>query len=73
MSKMKTQPILLCKRCGRPVIVKDLHTYVPDEDGRLLHELMLGLKDIQWCPDCVAKRNWYSAQGRIEDWNRGAP
>jgi len=72
MSKMKTQPVLVCKRCGRPFLVKDLHTYVPDEDGTLLFELMRGLKDLP-CPDCSAKQGWYASQGRIKDWERGAP
>ena len=71
MSVMSTQPVFLCRRCGRPVVVKRLATTVDDPDGILLHEMMQGLSKIALCPYHQAQRNWYIAQGRGADWEAG--
>jgi hypothetical protein len=73
MSKMKNRPVFMCKRCGKALIVADLHTTRPDEDGTLLFELMKGLKDIAYCKQCLNKRQWYINQNRVADWEAGRP
>lgn len=73
MSELKTQPVLLCRRCGAPVIVVSLSTASPDPEGKLLAEFMKGVSKIALCEYCQAQRNWYAAQGRSDDWEAGRP
>ncbi len=70
---MQTTPVLLCYRCGRPVVVKDLHTTRADPSGELLGRLMQGLRKIALCNFHQRQRNHYASLGRIEDWERGLP
>jgi hypothetical protein len=71
MSLIKTQPVLLCKRCGRPVVVTRLATQRPDAEGTLLHEFMVNLRKIAYCPYHIGQYNHYASIGRLDDWLRG--
>jgi hypothetical protein len=73
MSVMQTEPVFLCRRCNRPLVVKHLSTTSADPDGRLLHEFMANLHKIAFCDLCRKQRNWYAANDRIEDWEAGRP
>jgi hypothetical protein len=71
MSVMSTRPVLLCRRCGRPLVVRLLATQRPDENGTLLREFMRNLSKIAYCREHRAQYNYYVAQGRVQDWLRG--
>jgi hypothetical protein len=73
MSQIKTQPVLFCKRCGRPMTLKRLATTVPDEGGELLHQFMQNIGKISLCGPCRRAKNYYIAQGRLEDFEAGRP
>lgn len=70
---MSTEPVFKCRRCGRPVVVKRLETSHPDPDGKLLFQLMASLHKIALCNFHQNQRNWYAANGRMSEWERGAP
>jgi hypothetical protein len=72
MSEMKNRPVLLCKRCGSAYTFS-LHTTRPDTDGRLLFKIMDGVAKDHLCADCQRKASWYAQQGRMADWEAGAP
>lgn len=72
MSALSTQPVLKCRRCGRPVVVKALQTTGPDPDGEQLHRLLRGLEKVALCDYHKAQRNYYASVGRADDWERGA-
>ena len=71
MSKMSTKPVLLCRRCGKPLVVTRLETTVPDEDGSLLHDFMSNLHKIALCKFHQAQRTFYAKKGRLDDWEAG--
>jgi hypothetical protein len=73
MSVMQTQPVFLCRRCKRPLVVAHLSTASPDPDGRLLHDMMSNLHKIALCDHCQKQRTWYAQNDRIEDWEAGRP
>jgi len=73
MSVMQTQPVFLCRRCKRPLVVTHLSTVSPDPDGRLLHDMMSNLHKIALCNNCQKQRTWYAQNDRIEDWEAGRP
>lgn len=73
MSELSTEPVFTCKRCGSLFIVSHLSTAFPDADGTELRKLMNNLKKIGYCPSCLDSYNWYSSQGRIEDFIAGRP
>jgi len=71
MSQMSTTAVLKCKYCGKPVYVTDLRTLRPDPDAELLNEFMHNLNKLAICPKCQKKYNYYSSQGRSEEFLRG--
>jgi len=73
MSTMSTQPVFMCRRCGRPVVVTLLQTTRPDPDGTQLEQLMKGLGKIALCDFHQAQKNYYASIGRSDDWERGNP
>lgn len=73
MSELKTAPVLRCRRCGQPVVVAHLSTSSADPEGKLLYQLMRALEKTALCKYCLDQRNYYAAQGRLEDWEAGRP
>ena len=71
MSKLSTQPVLRCKRCGRGVVVAGLQTTVPDDDAALLGVFMKGLAEKVLCAWCQRQYDYYAALGQSEDWLAG--
>ena len=72
MSVMQTEPVFLCRRCGRPVGVKHLSTSESDPDGKQLHDMMANLHKIALCDFHQAQRNWFAANDRMAEWEAGA-
>ena len=72
MSQMSTFPVFKCTRCGKPVTVEHLATAEPDADLSKLFAMMKSLEKIIMCKDCLAAYNWYSSQGRSEEFLRAA-
>lgn len=73
MSRMSTQPVIKCKRCGRPVIVASLETFFPDEDTTALREMMSNINKIVMCEQCLGEYNVKATQNRADDWAAGRP
>ena len=71
MSAINTTPVLLCKRCRRPLVLTQLSTAAPDPEGVLLHQLMQSIGQNAICKDCRNQLNYYASQGRGEDWQKG--
>ena len=71
MSQLNVKPVLLCRRCGRPLVVSHLSTTNPDPDGRELHALSQNISKIALCEFHRRQRDWYIMQGRGEDWEKG--
>lgn len=71
MSQMNTKPVLLCRRCGRPLVVSHLSTSKPDPSGEELHGLIANLSKIALCDYHRRQRDYYIMQGRGEDWEKG--
>lgn len=71
MSQMSTTAVLKCKYCGRPVYVTQLRTTKADPDAELLNEFMHNLNKLAMCRTCRKKYNYYSQQGRSEEFLRG--
>ena len=69
---MKTQPVLICKRCGRAYTF-NLKTQTSDPEGIQLHKFMKEILEDGICDICFARRAWYAGQGRIADWEAGRP
>jgi len=72
MSQMSTVPVFKCKYCGKPVYVTMLHTTQPDPTTKQLEGFMRNLKKIAMCNSCKRKYNYMAAQGRSEEFIRGA-
>ena len=72
MSEMKGQPVLMCKRCGKPYTFF-LTTAKSDTEGKLLHQFMAGVLEEHYCPECTAQHTAYIQQGRDADWLAGRP
>jgi hypothetical protein len=72
MSGIKNiHPVLKCKRCGTPVIVKELQIYEPDPEGVLLRELLRNMEKSALCEFHQRQRDYYAGQGRLQDWENG--
>lgn len=73
MSRMSTEAMLRCRRCGRPVVVSHLETYFPDESGKQLFPWMQGLSKIAMCERCLGEYNHKAKDNRADDWAAGRP
>jgi hypothetical protein len=73
MSELNTIPVFRCRYCGYPVELKHLSTAMPDPEGKILYELMRNIDKVVYCNSCKRKRNYYAAEGRINDFNAGRP
>lgn len=71
MSVLQTQPVLACTRCGASVVVTHLSTVGEDPDSTRLFELLDGMRRTALCEFCLAQRQYYTEQGRCEDWLAG--
>ena len=73
MSVLKTEPMVRCRYCGRPVVIEHLSTTQPDPDGSKLHALFKSVAAKAMCDDCHMKYIWYAANDRSEDFEKGLP
>lgn len=73
MSQLSTQPVVKCRRCGRPLVLTHLSTTVPDESGELLFEMMEMVGRKALCDPCQKQYNYYASIGRSREWELGLP
>ena len=72
MAELGLQPVMKCRRCGKPVVVVQLRTAAPDPDGETLRLLSrITLEQGSLCEFHAKQRAWYQSRGRGEEWERG--
>lgn len=73
MSELSTQPVFTCKRCGTLYSVSHLSTSVNDPDGHELYKFLENIARMGYCQSCLQAKQWYTEQGRLEDFVAGRP
>ncbi len=71
MSVLSTTPVVLCKRCHKPLVIAHLSTTDADYSGELLQKLMVAVRENALCDTCKNARLYYIKEGRLLDWEAG--
>lgn len=70
MPVLKTQPVLFCKRCGRPVVASFVANY-NTAAGVDMAAIMRAVQENALCEFHEQQRAWYQSQGRGREWDEG--
>lgn len=71
MAQLSTEPVVFCRVCGEPLIVR-AQTFVGGQNDELLLQLMVQTAaNFALCDFHREQYNYYKSQGRQQEWEEG--